>query len=136
MRFRLLSSKPNKPLAHFVPTPQVYAQLQYAQLHSRCGLFAFSKAARTPPPCILVLVVKCGRCGRDRPTPPWSTKRPSESLGRRAHCLPEEPEQLPGPSSTKSPHLQGWAIRKERTHLEYYSLCGSGCLQRTPGCCP
>src|SRR3954468_415374 len=88
------------------------------------------------PPCILVLVVKCGRCGRDRPTPPWSTKRPSESLGSRAHCLPEEPEQLPGPSSTKSPHPQGWAIRKERTHLEYYSLCGSGCLQRTPGCCP
>src|SRR3954447_12526293 len=88
------------------------------------------------PPCILVLVVKCGRCGRDRPTPPWSTKRPSESLGRRAHCLPEEPEQLPGPSSTKSPHPQGWAIRKERTYLEYYSLCGSGCLQRTPGCCP
>src|SRR3954462_12881123 len=87
-------------------------------------------------PCILVLVVKCGRCGRDRPTPPWSTKRPSESLRRRAHCLPEEPEQLPGPSSTKSPHPQGWAIRKERTHLEYYSLCGSGCLQRTPGCCP
>src|SRR5215217_4187153 len=82
-------------------------------------------------PCILVSVVKCGHGGRGRPMSPWSLQRPSESQGRRAH-LPEEPEQLPGPSSEepKGPHPLGWATNwKENRSGEFSKrLRGGRCL--------
>ena len=65
--------------------------------------------------CILFAVVKCDHGGRARPSPALVRKETAKSFRVVAPAFPEgrererEPEQLPGPSQTKSPHPQEWA---------------------------
>ncbi len=51
------------------------------------------------PPCILVVVVKCDRCGRDRPIPPrcHGFAKTAQEHGSSRPSLKVEPERLPGP---------------------------------------
>src|SRR5215207_4333590 len=76
----------------------------------------FRRGSLHPGSCILFTVVKCDRGGRARPSPAPVRKETAKSFKVVAPAFPKErePEQLPGPSQTKSPHPQEWAHdRKE-----------------------